>query len=401
MKDSSYQLIVAGGGVAGTCAAISAARSGIRTILVERESYLGGTGYAGMFQYVCGLYLNGDNFPETTLNSGLPNEIALLLQKASPDSAVRKSGQLYLLPYRSRILKDILTTLSEAEKHLMVLLESSVASVDLDRDAIRSVTVNGPAGEQVLSSTMVIDCTGSGAVAAMAGAGYELSSEDERQMAGFTVRVTGLKGTDDLLPIKVPYFCAQGVKQGVLPPLMRFTTFTKGDDDSEGFCKLSLDGADGAERDNRAQKMAKEMLACLRRSLPAFKEARIDGASFKVLDREGRRITGAYTLTEDDVLSARKFHDGIVKNSWPIELWDKAKGTVYRYLPRGDYYEIPFRCITVKGFTNLLTAGRCISVSHAALGSTRVMGTCMALGEQAGLAAAYHIRNGKYPGNMV
>jgi hypothetical protein len=143
------------------------------------------------------------------------------------------------------------------------------------------------------------------------------------------------------------------------------------------------------------------MLACLSRSLPAFREARIDGASLKVLDREGRRITGAYTLTEDDILSARKFHDGIVKNSWPIELWDKAKGTVYRYLSRGDYYEIPLRCLVVKGIANLLTAGRCISVTHAALGSTRVMGTCMALGEQAGLAAAYHIRNGKYPGTMV
>ena len=105
-------------------------------------------------------------------------------------------------------------------------------------------------------------------------------------------------------------------------------------------------------------------------------------------------------LTKEDVLSARKFPDGVVKNAWPIELWDRTKGTIYKYVPRGEYYEIPFRCLMVSGITNLLTAGRCISVTHEALGSTRVMGTCMALGEQAGKAAAYRVRNGKYPENM-
>jgi hypothetical protein len=87
----------------------------------------------------------------------------------------------------------------------------------------------------------------------------------------------------------------------------------------------------------------------------------------------------------------------MAKNAWPIELWDREKGTVYRYVPPGDHYEIPFRCMTVKGFSNLLTAGRCISVTHEALGSTRVMGTCMALGDIAGQAAAGLVRTGKYP----
>ncbi len=86
-----------------------------------------------------------------------------------------------------------------------------------------------------------------------------------------------------------------------------------------------------------------------------------------------------------------------MKNAWPIELWDRAKGTVYKYVPRGEYYEIPFRCLMVRNVANLLTAGRCISVTHEALGSTRVMGACMALGEQAGKAASYRVRNGKYP----
>ena len=121
------------------------------------------------------------------------------------------------------------------------------------------------------------------------------------------------------------------------------------------------------------------------------------GNSFRVLDREGRRIRGEYTLTKEDVLSAAKFPDGVVRNAWPIELWDRSKGTVYKYVPAGDYYEIPFRCLMVRDVPNLLTAGRCISVTREALGSTRVMGTCMALGEAAGKAAAYWVKNGKYP----
>ena len=96
------------------------------------------------------------------------------------------------------------------------------------------------------------------------------------------------------------------------------------------------------------------------------------------------------------MLGAAKFHDGVVKNSWPIELWDRNRGTVYKYLEPGEYYDIPFRCLKVKGLSNLLCAGRCISVSHEALGSTRVMGTCISLGEQAGLAAAHYVKKGKY-----
>ena len=75
----------------------------------------------------------------------------------------------------------------------------------------------------------------------------------------------------------------------------------------------------------------------------------------------------------------------------------QKEGTVYKYVKPGDYYEIPFRCLKARGFHNLLLAGRCISVTHEALGSTRVMGTCISLGEEAGLAAAYYVKQGRIP----
>jgi hypothetical protein len=349
-----------------------------------------------MFQYICGLYLNGDMLPRDTLNGGIAGEIATLLNQASPEQKIKKIGQVYVLPYSPGNLQSALLLLCTAEKSLTVLRSAATAVIS-GQNEISAVVLDGPDEKQTVSASMVIDCSGEASVAAMAGARCEISSAEEHQLAGYMVRLKGLKNADEMLSIKVPYYLAQAAEKGLLPPLLRFTACSPGDAADEAFCKISLDGNDSPRRNDEAMGNAKLMLACLAGALPAFKDAIIVGTSLMVLDREGGRVCGEYTLTENDILTARKFPDGVVKNSWPVELWDRSKGTVYKYLPRGDYYEIPFSCMKVKGFFNLLAAGRCISVSHAALGSTRVMGTCMTLGEQAGRAAAYHVKNGKYP----
>lgn len=397
MKPLWSDLLVAGGGVAGCCAAIAAARSGVRTLLVERQGYAGGTGYAGLLQHICGLYLNGGDIPTETLNGGLTEEIVALLLKKAPHKKIRRIGQVYVLPYASEDLQDVLQSLMEAETALTVRYNAAVTGVEAACGTVRGVTVATPGGKQALSATVVIDCTGTGEVAARAGAEFELSPVSVRQLAGFSVKVSGLVNGDDTHSLKVPYYAARAVEQNILPQLMRFTTYTHGENPGEGCIKMSLDGEDSPERDQRALDNAHALLAYLGQVVPAFKHARITATARKVLEREDRRIIGAYMLTAEDVLAARKFPDALVKSAWPIELWDPMQGTMYKYVPRGDYYEIPFRCITVRGMTNLLTAGRCISVSPGALGSTRVMGTCMALGEQAGLAGAKFIRTGEYP----
>ena len=397
MKGDAVDVLVAGAGVAGVAAALAAARAGARTLLVEREAQIGGAGYAGLFRQLCGLYLNGENFPAETLNAGFTREVVELLQKAAPQRSVQRVGQLYLLPYDPGDLQRVLRTLCDGERQLRVLCGTSVTAVRTERGRLRGVTVCTPGGAEDFHPAAAVDCSGSGAVAALAGAPCELSGKDERQLAGFTVRVTGLKAADEMLCIRVPYYCARAVRQELLPPSLRFTAFSLGDAGDEGFLKLSLEDEEGPGREERALAQAAALLDYLAQLLPAFGEASIAETSQRVLDREGRRIVGRYTLTGEDVLSGRKFPDGVVKNAWPIELWDRRKGTVYRYLPRGEYYEIPFRCLTVQGVDNLLSAGRCISVTHEALGSTRVLGTCLALGAAAGRAAAWYAQNGSYP----
>ncbi|HSQ78154.1 MAG TPA: FAD-dependent oxidoreductase [Nitrospirota bacterium] len=397
---TSCDVLVVGAGVSGAAAAVAAARGGARTILVEKESYLGGTGFAGRFQYICGLYLNADAVPTETLNPGITREISGLLFKASPGKDIRKIGQVYGQPYRHNDLQSVLTSLCSGESAIATLREHAVVAVTKNGSEVTTVTIEGLRGRQDITPKVVIDCSGSGEAAALAGASFELAPKDERQLAGFVVHVKGLKHVDESLSLKVPYHLAQAVKQGIFPHEVKFTIFSPGDAVDEGFCKMSLFSTDEATGTEQARTGADAVIRHLASVLPAFEGAYIADTSLRVLEREGRRITGAYTLTKEDVLSARKFPDGVVKNAWPIELWDRAKGTIYKYVPRGEYYEIPFRCLLVSGITNLLTAGRCISVTHEALGSTRVMGACMALGEQAGKAAAYRARNGKYPENI-
>jgi hypothetical protein len=397
---TSCDVLVVGAGVAGVTAAVAAARGGCRTVLVEKEHYLGGAGFAGRFQYICGLYLSAEALPVETLNPGITREISELLFKALPGKDIRKIGQVYGQPYRYDGLQSVLTSLCYGESNIALLRGQAVAAVAKDGSEITAVTIEGLRGRQDILPTMVIDCSGSGEAAALAGASFELTPKDERQLAGFTVHVKGLRDVDEGLCLKVPYHLAQAVQQGIFAPAIKFTNFSPGDAADEGYCKMSISSADETTETEKARADADAAIRHLATVLPAFEGAYIADTSLKVLEREGRRITGAYTLTKDDVLNARKFPDGVVKNAWPIELWDRVKGTSYQYVPRGEYYEVPFRCLLVNGTANLLTAGRCISVTHEALGSTRVMGACMALGEQAGKAAAYRVRNGKYPENV-
>jgi hypothetical protein len=306
-------------------------------------------------------------------------------------------GLVYVLPYSREDLRNVFNSLCNSEPLLSVYDATTAIAVEKSGPHIGKVLAGHAGTIYNIIPEIVIDCSGSGAVAAMAGASFELAPYEQVQLAGYTIRLTGIKGNDESLAIKVPYYLNEAVRKNMLPPAVMFTTYSPGDALDEGYCKMSLDSAEEDERERDAEKNSTLVHHYLADTLPEFRDSAIVETSLRVMEREGKRISGEYILTESDVLSASKFDDGIVRNSWPIELWDKNKGTVYKYVKAGDYYEIPFRCIKVRDIPNLLCAGRCISVSHEALGSTRVMGTCMALGEQAGLAAACMVKQGRYP----
>ena len=118
--------------------------------------------------------------------------------------------------------------------------------------------------------------------------------------------------------------------------------------------------------------------------------------------RETRRIRGEFRLHEDEVLKGKKFGDGIALGAWPVELHDPETGKIrWRYLDEeDDYYSIPLGCLIPLGVDNLLVAGRCLSATHVAHASARVMAQAFAMGEAAGVAAA-ESANSKTPPRMI
>jgi 2-polyprenyl-6-methoxyphenol hydroxylase-like FAD-dependent oxidoreductase len=380
-------VFVVGSGVAGISAAVRAAREGAHTVLIEKHGHPGGTAVTGMHRFICGLYGNGEDAPDTTLNGGIAVEVCAGLKARAPEKEVQRMGKVHVLPFSTSDLVSTLRSLSGAEGRLEILYGTRAVSVRVEEDAIASIAARDAAGEVDIFASAVIDCSGDGIIIQMSGARHQVTPPGEQQLAGYSFRIKGLQEADELLAVRVPYLLRKAVDDKELPPYLRFTTYAPGDDPDEGYCRLNIPPA-GDDRNEQARKDALWVHGYLSRMLSAFKGSRIVEMSPEVAYREGVRARGEYTLTADDVLQARKFSDGAVKNAWPIELWDQEKGPSYRYLDPGDYYEIPLRCLKPQGISNFWCAGRCISASHDALGSTRVMGTCIALGEEAGREAA-------------
>jgi hypothetical protein len=386
-------ILVAGGGIAGVAAAVAAARTGCSVVLIERENLLGGTGRLGMLGTICGLYPNGGEVAGRALNGGITQELIAGLSARAPRLLPVKVGKVFVLPYAPADLQHELQSLCSAERSLEVITGSAVVSANVESGTISKVVILKDDREQNYIPEVVIDCTGDGELSCMAGAGFDEAPSEQRQLGGYVVSVRGIANQDDSFPIKVPFLVARGVEAGKLPLLLRFTVFSRGDTPDAGYLKINIQVLPELSAET-LYGAAEQLLAYLAQELADFSDAFIDRTSDRVMPREGRRIIGEYMLTAEDVLSCRKFDDGLVRGAWPIELWEPHKGVSYRYPADGDYYEVPLRCLKAKGFTNLFMAGRCISASREALGSTRVMGCCLALGEQAGIAAALLCRGG-------
>jgi hypothetical protein len=391
MKEISCDILVVGGGVSGIAAAVRAAREGAHTVLAEKKGFPGGTAANCMHRYICGLYSSSHLPTNGTLNGGIADEICAELEKLSPGTKPVKVGKVHLLPFATENLITVLKLLSEKQPGLEILYDTKIVSVKVEQDNIIYAFTKGPHGELKIFPSVVIDCSGGGTVISMSGASYNISPPEERQLAGFSFKVSGIRDPGDMISVAVPYCLSRAVAEKRLSGHLKYTKFYQGDTESEGYCLINIPSGKGPEKTGEARENALDIHAILKKEISSFRNSFISGMSSSVAEREGLRMKGEYTLTEEDVLSGKKFNDGVVKSSWPVELWNIEKGPTYRYLEPGEWYEIPLRCLKSNDIKNLYCAGRCISASPAALGSARVMGTCISLGEQAGLAAAKEV----------
>jgi hypothetical protein len=147
-----------------------------------------------------------------------------------------------------------------------------------------------------------------------------------------------------------------------------------------------------------SRRQMRQIAAFLRRYVPGFEDSYVVQSGVQVGVRETRRVLGEYQLTADDVLGARKFDDAIARGAYPVDIHNpKGSGTVLKRLPAGEAYDIPLRCLLPRNTERVIVAGRCISGTHEAHSSYRVMPIVMATGQAAGVCAALAAHTGTTP----
>ncbi len=382
-KEAVCDVLVAGAGVAGCCAAIAAGRAGAKTILLEAGGFPGGTAVAIRHRHLCGLY------PQ---NSGLPREILRGLTRFNPKSKFVRIGKLRAFYFYPQNLESVLRQLLNHAPNLTVKYNCPVTGVKREGSLITAVNAKQGKSRLIFKPGALIDATGGGKAIEFSGARYELSPKKSRQLAGFTFEVRELNDREGLLPIKVPYSLSLAEKNKKIFPYLRFSSFAYGQIKNSGVIKVNIPAQDKPQGERQARKYANLVNNSLRKTLPEFGKARISWVSAGIHDREGLRLAGEYTLTGKDVLGARKFPDAIAKGCWPVESWDQENGQKITYLKEKAFYEIPFRSIKSSDTMNLFAAGRCISADPQAIASSRVTGTCMYIGEAVGKKAAFFFK---------
>ena len=409
-----YDVIVAGGGPAGVAAAIAAARSGAKTLLIEASGSLGGTVTNGSLPAFCP-FGNTDE----PLIRGIGLELLETLRaetKLPPYYHDRPEKPLYnWFPVDGEALKRILD-----EKVLSsgceLLLHTHIAGCETEEGVVRSVTVHTPGGMESFFAKVFVDCTGDGVLSAEAGCEIQLGNEENLVQSGTLCF--------KIAPFDTERFIRYAEETGEGGNLLHACTRAMADGAfPEGETKVAgiafpypgaavlnfghvygidpLNAASLTRAEVEARKKLPELLRFLQNYVPGAEKAVIVSSGPNLGIRESCRVMGDYVLTKEDFFRRADFDDAIAYYCYPIDIHALRPGEqtkewneLYynrRYQP-GEAYGVPYRCLTPKGIKNLLTAGKIISCDQIMLGSVRVVPCCFATGQAAGTAAAVAAR---------
>ncbi|MDR1788783.1 MAG: FAD-dependent oxidoreductase [Opitutaceae bacterium] len=407
-----FDVIVAGGGPAGVCAAVAAARNGASTLLLERGGLLGGMLTAGHVNPILGMTGPGTMADELIRRLSLNGEIT--------SETTRNGREVYIDVEHA---KTALFNFAAETDKLTCWLQSAVVDVSTDASgAIASLLVGTPQGLVNLSAKTFVDATGDGSVAAFAGADYEIGRADglmQPVTLEFTLSnvdetraITAYGGSD---PVKLPSgqrysaFCKEANARGELPENVTIVrlhrTARPGERNVNATQSNRVNALVPAEifsstRDLRNQ--IAQTVRFLQRHIPGYENCLLKSSGSVLGVRETRRVTGRYILNDHDVETGSKFPDAVVRDAWfLIDIHNPAGGgQAEKQSKIAKPYDIPLRSLIPLKIPNLLLAGRCISGTHRAHASYRVMAICMATGQAAGTAAALCAKTGAAPGDL-
>lgn len=399
-------VLVVGSGSAGATAAIAAARHGASVALVERYGFMGGTSTQVLDTFY-GFYTPGE--PPRKVVGGIPDRVvdALMSHNAAlirPNTYGAGNG----ITYDPEILKIVWEQLA-LQAGVKLLYHTLVCDVEMDGNRITGVLAVNKGGPVRLQAKTIIDASGDADVAAAAGVPFEGFKDGPIQSLTTTFRM-----------INVDTARATQVKKDQLHKLMAEAIATEAFDlpRKEGSVHITpfegvmatnmtrvanidpLDPVALTDAEYAGRQQALEYARFLISRVPGYEKAVLSDLSTQIGVRESRRVQGDYRLTKADVLAARSFEDAIAQCGAPIEDHHSGGDTHWEYLPQGETYGIPYRCLIPQQTEGLLVAGRCLSAAHDAHASVRSMGQCMAMGQAAGVAAAMAATTNKGPRNL-
>jgi len=400
MRDE-MDVAVIGGGSAGVCAAVAAAREGAHVVLFERSSHLGGMGVLAQVHTFCGLYHPDVTRPPVVVNPGLPAEIEAEMRARTGQAAPVKMGRVYVLPQQPDVFDAIAKGLVAAEgSRLRLELKTRCVGVDRADSGKFTVSFEGEDGMGSVLCQSVVDCSADAIVAEFLGATRMIHDRESLQRPASIVAFQNVEtdAVDERFRMRLALDLAHAVRDGLLPQAALGISIRRSPTPGEVFVSMDLDSSSGdwdptswdarREIESLGRELAVQLRAFLIGKYACFNGVSEPQFSQEIGVRESFRWLGEYTLTGEDLLSGKAFDDTVAWAAWPMELRETTRGARFQYFENSEPSGIPLRALTSCEIEGVFFAGRCISASHRALASVRVMGTCFATGQAAGKAAA-------------
>ena len=401
----SYDVVVAGAGPAGICTAVAAARSGVNVALVERYGVLGGNLTAGYVGPILGMVGKGTMRDEVMDLLGVPD-----------NDMIGETGVAHDMEKAKRVLAEFV-----ARENIDVFLQTPIVDGIVEDMSLKGLVVMTKEGMRIIEGKVTVDTTGDGDVAHFAGAPVEKGREDGL-MQPVTLEFT-LEGVDESRAItcigdvddvklngeRFLDYCARCARQGLLPknlaavrlhPTVRPGQRQVNTTQYNGADATRVQDLFAAEVELRRQ--IEILVKFFRENLPGYEKCWCMASGDTLGVRETRRVQGEYVITAKELAAGKRFWDVVVhKAEFIVDIHNpagagQAEDKIQYVVP----YDLPYRCFVPLKVENLLTAGRCISGTHRAHASYRVMSICMAMGEAAGTAAALCIKEGCTPRSL-
>ncbi len=390
-----YDIVIAGGDPGGIGAAISAADLGMRVLIIERAGVVVGNITIGHVSPLMGRYID---------NTMADFIIRYLSDENKPDCNAEEA-------------KIRLTALLD-EKGIDVYLNTSLSDVIIENNRIQSVIISTQYGLKAIKGKVFIDGTGDGVLSYLAGEKTEYGREDglvQPMSIMFTIggidpmqKLTCYHEEDETILKNGGFLhmCREACEKGELPPEVNIGRLYPGKNSDERVVNATqingfnpLDPLEYTKAQVALRRQTKMIIDFLKSNVEGFENVFIKDSSDVVGVRESRRVMGQYVLDADSLIDGRPFEDVIVhKADFPIDIHNPggAGQAESETLPVSTQkYDIPYRCIVPLVNENLFTSGRCISGTHRAHASYRVMNIALNIAEAAGIAAALCVKNNK------